>query len=141
LKVTEGLFASGHPNIIAKHPTTFEITRESNVTKRGDCIIAANATRGLSELSSQFRNLCRSDDAKITIQFEAAGFTETIEGRGSRHLTLSHALEIVGRRSTYVSDRTLMIRADKAACDLNRDLVDVLRFPTAKIRVEISVEI
>jgi len=141
LRVTEELSASGHPNIIARHPTTFEITRESSVTRRGDCVIATRATRGLSDLSSQFRNLCRNDEAKITVKLEWAGLTETIEGKGSRRLTLSHALEIVGRRSAYVSDRTLMIHADKAACDVNRDLIDALKSPATKIRIEISVEL
>ena len=141
MKVTEELFASGHPNVTARHSTTFEITRDSNVTRRGDCVIATNATRGLSDLSPQLRSLCRSDDAKITVNLQGAELTEIIQGRGSQHLTLSHAFEIVGRRSAYVSDRTLMIHADKAARDLNRDLVDALKFPTTRLRVEISVEL
>ena len=141
MKFTEELFASGHPNITAKHSTTFEITRDSNVTKRGDCVIAANATRGLSDLSPQLLNLCRNDNAKITVKLQGAELTEIIEGRGSKRLTLTHPLEIVGRRSAYVSDRTLMIHADKAACDLNRDLVNALRFPTMQLRVEIRVEL
>ena len=141
MRITEELYASGHPNIIARHPATFEITRESNVTRRGDCVIATGATRGLSDLSSQFRNLSRNNEARITVRLEGAGFTETVEGKGSKRFTLSHALEIVGRRSAYVSDRTLMIHADKAACDINRDLIDALKSPATKIRIEISVEL
>jgi hypothetical protein len=49
--------------------------------------------------------------------------------------------EIVGRRSTYISERTLMIRADKAACDISRDLVSALKSAAARVRVEMTVEL
>jgi hypothetical protein len=141
LRVTEELFARGHPSIIAKHRTTFEITRDSNVTKRGDCILAVRATRGLSDLSAGFRKLCMNNEAKISVALEAEGIKEVIEGTGSSGLTLGHANEIVGRRSAYVSDRTLMVHADKAACDVNRDLINVLKSQTATVRIVITVEL
>jgi hypothetical protein len=141
LRVTEELSASGHPNIIAKHPTTFEITRDIDVTKRGHCVIAVRATRGLNDMSAQFRNLCRNDGARIIVELEVAGIRETIEGRGSPRLTLGHAHEIVGRRSAYVSDRTLMIHSDKAASDINRDLINALKSQTATVHIRISAEL
>jgi len=141
LKVTEVLFAAGHPNIIGKHRTTFEITRDNELTKRGDCVIAVRATRGLNDLSAQFKNLCRNENAIITVELQAGEIEESIEGMGSPRLTLSHMSEIVGRRSTYTSERTLMIRADKAACDISRDLINALKSPAARVRVEMTVEL
>ena len=141
LKVTEVLFAAGHPNIIGKHRTTFEITRDNELTKRGDCVIAVRSTRGLNDLSAQFKNLCRNENARITVRLQVGRIEESIEGLGSPRLTLSHMSEIVGRRSTYISERTLMIRADKAACDIGRDLVNALKSPAARVRVGMTVEL
>lgn len=141
LKVTEVLFAAGHPNIIGRHRTTFEITRDNELTKRGDCVIAVRASRGLNDLSAQFKNLCRNENAIITVELQAGEIEESIEGMGSPRLTLSHMSEIVGRRSTYTSERTLMIRADKAACDISRDLINALKSPTTKVQVEMTVEL
>lgn len=141
MRITEELSATGHPSITAKHHTTFEITRESDLTRRGDCIIAANATRGLSDFSKQFLSLCKNDASKIVLEFETVGMKEVIEGRGSLRLPLSHEREIVGRRSSFVSDRTLMIRADKAAFDIDRDLVRALKSSKAIIHIRLSVEL
>lgn len=111
------------------------------MTKRGGCILAVRATRGLSDLSASFRNLCMNNEAKISVALEAEGIKEVIEGTGSPGLTLGHANEIVGRRSAYVSDRTLMVHADKAACDVNRDFINALKSPTATVRILITVEL
>jgi hypothetical protein len=141
LRVTQNLYARGHPNVIAKHHTTFEITRHNQLTKRGDCVIAVQASKAPADLSTEFRNLCKTDEARIMVELRAAGIVETIEGKGSRGLTLSHSSEIVGRKSTYVSDRTLMIRADKAACDIGRDLIRALKSPGTKLQITIIGEI
>lgn len=141
LKVTEELFAEGHQNIVGRHRTTFEITRDTELAKRGDCIIAVGATRSLNDLSTQFKNLCRDDASRIIVELQAAGIKESIQGVGSRRLTLGHKSEIVGRKSAYMSDRTLMIHADKAACDLDRDLINTLRSPATRVRVRITVEL
>ena len=120
---------------------TFEITKEESLTKRGDCVIAVEATKGLGELSLDLRNLCRRDDARILVELRAGGVFDSIEGRGGAGLILNHPREIVGRKSAYVSDRTLMIHANKAACDIDRDLVRALKFPDTKLDIRIIAEV
>jgi hypothetical protein len=119
---------------------TFEITKDSRLTRRGDCVIAVRATKGLADLSAELRNLCKRDESRIIVELKAAGIVERIEGKGSSGLTLSHSSEIVGRKSTYSSDRTLMIRADKAARDINGDLVLALKSPDTKLQIRIIAE-
>jgi hypothetical protein len=104
-------------------------------------VIAVQANKAPVDLSTEFRNLCKRDEARIMVELRAAGIVETIEGRGSRGLTLGHSSEIVGRKSTYVSDRTLMIRADKAACDIDRDLIRALKSPGTRLQITIIGEI
>jgi len=127
--------------VIARHPTTFEITKHAQLSIRGDCVIAVQATKGLADFSTEFRNLCKRDEARIIVQLKAAGIVESIEGRGSCGLTLSHPAEMVGRKSTYLSDRTIMIRADRAACDINRDLVYELQSPSTTLHIRVIAEL
>ena len=127
--------------MIARHPTTFEITKHAQLSKRGDCVIAVQATKGLADFSTEFRNLCKRDEARIIVQLKAAGIVESIEGSGSCGLTLSHPAEMVGRKSTYLSDRTIMIRADRAACDINRDLVYELQSPSTTLHIRVIAEL
>ena len=125
----------------ATHPTTFEITGHPHLTKRGDCVIAVAASKGLADFSTKFRNLCKRDDARIIVQLKAAGIAESIEGYGSRELTFNHPTEMVGRKSTFASDRTMMIRADRAACDINRDLVYELQSPSTTLHIRVIAEL
>jgi len=103
-------------------------------------VIAVGATKGLTDLSSEFRNLCRKEESRITIELSVAGIIESIEGIGSSQFTLSHSREIVGRKSTYISDRTFMIHADKAARDINRDLIYALKSPETTLKIKLIAE-
>jgi len=120
---------------------TFEITKDHELSKRGDCVIGVAATKGPREMSAEFKRACMQESARITVRLEASGIFEIIQGAGSPNLSFAHPKEMVGRKSSYASDRTIMIRADKAACDLDRLLMKALRFPQTKLIVRISVEI
>jgi len=137
----EELFAQGHPNILGTHRMTFEITKEHELSRRGDCVIAVAATKGPREMSTDFKRACMQDSSRITMRLEASGIFEVIQGAGSPNLSFAHPKEMVGRKSSYASDRTIMIRANKAACDLDRRLMEALRSPQTKLTVRVSVEI
>ena len=141
MRVVEELEARGHPNVLATHPMTFEITKDHELTRRGDCVIAVGASRGLPDFSAGFKRLCRNERTRIILELEAAGIVESILGRGSPALQLNHLRDIVGRKSTYVSDRTIMIRANKAASDISRSLVRKLKSSDTKVQVRIVAEL
>jgi hypothetical protein len=141
LRSVEVLYAQGHPNVLAKHPTAFEITMDTELTRRGDCVIGVNANKAPLNFSDEFKKLCRLDESTIRVELEAAGISDSIEGNGSAKLTFSHNTESVGRTSSYVSDRTIMVQSDKAARDLNRELIDALTHRGTKLRVRIIAEL
>ena len=141
MQFVEELFAQGHPNILGTHRMTFEITKDHELSRRGDCVIAVNATKGPGEMLAEFKRACMQESSRITMRLEAAGIFETIQGAGSPNLSFAHPNEMVGRKSSYASDRTIMIRANKAACDLDRRLMQALRSPQTKLTVRICVEI
>jgi hypothetical protein len=47
---------------------------------------------------------------------------------------------MVVRKSSYVCARTLAVKADKAAADLSRDIVQKLRDPAQKVKVTLSLK-
>ena len=133
-------FAQGHPAVSSTHPTTLELTRESGLGKNGDCIIAVGCSVGLRDLPEPVRNALSSEACRATLTLRLGVHQFSIEGRGARGLTLSHPTDIVVRKSGFESDRTLMVHADRAAADLPRSLVELLRDPRRKVLVELSVE-
>ena len=137
--MTETIFGFGHENIQATHHATLEFTKDSHVTRNGDCIIVVKADKGLADLSLEFKEALRQSDAKLTIIVEAEGLCERIEAQGNQHLSLTHATEMVVRKSDYLSDRTLAVHADKAAKDLSRTLVAKLKHPSQKVKITLEV--
>ncbi|MBC7131235.1 DUF371 domain-containing protein [Candidatus Bathyarchaeota archaeon] len=141
MEAVEVIQAYGHKNVQATHRSTFEITKETHLSKRGDCIIAVSADKGLGELNERFKTLMRREDAVLMILIEAGGLSDTVQAYGSPFLSFTHATDIVVRKSRYICGRTLAIRADKAACDLSRSLVEHLKIPGQKVKITLTVKV
>jgi hypothetical protein len=139
ITLKDEVFANGHENIEATHLTTLEITKEANLSRRGDCIIAVAADKSLADLSEEFKESLRKPGAKLTLTIEANGITAQINAYGSPKLILTHPSDMVVRKSSYIDDRTLAINADKAAADLPRKLVEKLRNPKQKARIILKI--
>ncbi len=140
MKTTQIIDAYGHENIRATHETTFEITKESTLTKRGDCVIAVGATKGAKDLDSEFEEAMKRQDAQITITIEASKIRELIKARGSTQLLFTHPTDMVVRKSNYICDRTIAIKANKAARDISRKLIQKIQNPDQKIKITFTVE-
>ena len=72
---------------------------------------------------------------------EADNVKEVVSAFGSPKLILSHPTDMVVRKSSYVCDRTLAVKADKAAWDLSRKLVEKLRNPEQKVKITLTVKV
>ena len=140
MRVVEILEAWGHPNVIGENRKTFEVTTEKTLTRRGDCIIAVNASKGAADLSEDFKKLARRDDAKITVIVRAGDVEETAVGWGSLKLTYAHEEAFVARKSRFTCSRTLMVRSDKASTDFSRRLIRRLQDPRLKVTITIIAE-
>jgi len=139
-ELKEIMLAKGHRNILAIHPTTLEFTREDDVSKRGDCIIMVSADKAMPDMSAEFKEKLRREKARLTILIEAGGMVETVNAYGSAHLTLAHPLEMVVRKSSYICSRTLAVKADKAAADLSRDLIQKLKNPAQRVQITLKLK-
>ena len=132
--------ASGHENVLATHKTTFEVTKEATLTKQGGCILAVEATRAAADLPLEFKEAARKVGARITVMIEAGEFVEIVKAEGSPQLEFMHPKDLVVRKSEYVCGRTLAIRANKAAGDFSRKLVEKMRSSIQKIEIALTVE-
>jgi hypothetical protein len=141
MKFTETILAYGHENIHAAHRTTLEITKEAQLSRRGDCIIAVSANKTMTDFSSEFKENLRKENAKITMLIEAGDIVEVVNALGSSRLILTHPTDMVVRKSNYICSRTLAIQADKAAYDLTRNLVKQLGNPKQKVKITLTVNV
>lgn len=131
--------ATGHPAILSLHPTTLEITKDPRVTGRGDCIVAANSTCGALDLPDYVKKVLSSDEGQGELTLTVRDLQFPVKGKGASGLTFKNERDIVIRRSGFVSDRTLMVYANKASLDIPRRMVRLLQDPSQVVTVEISV--
>jgi hypothetical protein len=123
----ERIVARGHRLVLGLHPTTFEITKEEELTPQGDCIIGVGADKGPADLSMEFRELMARDDAILLTRLSCGETEVEVRARGSSGLAYTHPTDLVWRRSTYTCGRTMAIRADRTARSLPRELMESLR--------------
>ena len=135
----ETIHARGHGNVTGTHRSTFEITRDPEISTSADCIIAVGADKGAASLSESYKKAAAADDAFITCVIEAGGFRDTVTGWGSEAMTFTVEDSMVFRVSDYVCGRTVMVHADKPAARLDRDLVRALAEGNKAI-IELNVE-
>lgn len=118
----------GHKNVKATHRTTIEITREPELTPRGDCIIGVSADKGPRDFNPRFKEMIKVPGATvIALLLTERGDADFIKGFGDPGLSLSDPNRIIIRKSSYVAPNTVMVRASKAARSLNRSLVENLQ--------------
>jgi len=141
MEITDVISACGHRNIRATHKSTLEITKDAELSKKGDCIVAVSASKALGDLSLDFKKHMCKENAKIIMLIEAGDVKDMVHAFGSPKLILTHPTDMVVRKSNYICSRTLAIQADKAACDLSRKLVEKLKNPKQTVKITLTVEI
>lgn len=117
----------GHRNIKATHKTTFMFTRDREISKRADCVVGVGFNHALNDLPDYFKKTLRNRSSKLRITVKVGGLSEVIMAWGDERLTLKSDRDIVVRKSSYICDRTLAVRADKSASDFSREMVSLLR--------------
>lgn len=130
----EIITAKGHENIKGTHKTTFEITKEREISIRADCVIGVNADKGLLDMNNKIKNEIRkSKKLKFEIKLPDYDLSETVTAEGNVNLSLNHPTDMVVRKSTFICSRTLAIKSDKAAFDINREMIYLLSDPKTEL--------
>ena len=105
--------AKGHENILCKHKNTIEFTKDKNLTSRGDCILGVDSNFSFEDIKS----VLSWDKARVRMIVDDE--EEVVEGIVNKKFCSEK--EIVLRKSDFISERTLLIRCDKACFDLKDD--------------------
>ena len=131
---------SGHENIRSNHKKTIEITKESELTVRGDCIVGVNANYSCSDLPETLKEKLQDPSSEIEFSIRVEDHEFVVKGKGHEDLILSHPEDIVIRKSDFVCPRTLAVKCDKASDLLRREMVRLLQNPKTKGFFTINVE-
>ena len=114
--------------MLSNHRNTIEITKDSDISLRADCIIGVAADKACSDLDSKLVEHIRSrGNLKFLVTVKNLEFVFC--GTGSSELQLTHPTEIVFRKSDFISSRTIALHCDAAAIDLPREMVKLLQDP------------
>jgi hypothetical protein len=133
----ERILAYGHPNIRARHRTTMQLTKDEEISIRADCIIGVRADKSVCDLSEVLkRHLLEGGEIEIEIIVGELSFAFRAEGHPE--LKLSNPKDLVIRKSSYIDDRTLAIRATASSAELPREIVRALRDPETGLNLLIS---
>lgn len=121
------IWTRGHKNVTSLHKSTFEITKDAEIGPTADCIIGVDMDKTMLNFPDEFKDKIADSKTRITVELKTENGFDEITGWGHEDLTLTHPTDIVIRKSDYTCPRTLMIRADKAARDLDSDLINDLK--------------
>jgi uncharacterized protein len=154
----------GHENITSMHKTTLEFTKDPDLTLNGDCIIGVKSDYSLKKIKKFIK---KSNNKKITIKIETINNKDTtieknntinkinnnIEEKGIKKDDYGNKIiekinaeinpnfnsdkEMVIRKSDFIDTRTFAIKADKAAFELNKDLIGFLKEKGNEVRIGI----
>lgn len=121
------LKTKGHKNVTSHHKSTFEVTKDAEIGPTADCIIGTDADKSMLNFPQEFKDKIANSNTKIKVILDTENGHDEITGWGHEDLTLTHPTDMVCRTSDFTCSRTLMIRADKAARDLDLKLIEDLK--------------
>ena len=130
----------GHENIRSNHKNTIEITKESHLTPRGDCIVGVSANSSCIDLPEKLKNKLKNPETTVQFLIKVGDDEFSLKGKGHPNLTLTHKEDIVLRKSDFTCPRTLSVKCDKASDLLPREMVTKLQNPKTKGLFIITVD-
>lgn len=136
--IKEEITAWGHPDITATNDMIIEITKERDLNDK-DAIIAVKANKSCKDLDELFKDYLKFGK-KIKITISTDGTQDSIKAFGSPALELTNEKNILITRSDFIDGRTLTILADKAACNLKKELINKLKKSKTKVKIKLEIK-
>ena len=120
--------AYGHENISACHKNTIEFTKDKEVSPEGDCILGVGSDYKLDEVKKFI-----SGKKKLKCMIEVDGVSDEFEFIPNPKFNDSN--EMVFRLGEFASERTLGLRASKAAKHIKRDIAGKMKVSGKRMKV------
>ena len=134
MSILDIIYAYGHRNVSCTHNTTIEVTKDKNLSERGNCILAIMASKGCFDLNSNLKEEIWKE-RKIKVLIQVADFQDSFYGFGNRNLQLSSLSDIVFRKSDYICERTILINCSKASNQINKKIIYCLKEPHTQVKL------
>ena len=138
--VEDQVIFHGHPNVQCLHNRAIEVTMDTNLTLRGDCIIGVGANKACKDLNPKLQNLLKTDNSFVRVSIIAGNLSCDLNGMGSSRLLLLDSRDIVIRKTSFACSRTLCMNCDKSSSDISREMVQMLKDPQTKGILNIIIE-
>ena len=137
--VKEEITAYGHPKITARSLNYLVFTKNFEIRKDADAVVAVKASKSCRDLKKEIKDALK-EAKKVEIIIEAGGVSDVVTTYGSPALKLTHPEDIVIRKGDFIDDRTLAILADKAANELKQELIEKLRNENTKVKITLEIK-
>lgn len=135
----EEIVAYGSSRIKAVDTDCLIITKNSEIKKDENSVIAVNANKACRDLDEKFKQALKNSK-KVEITIECGGMEDKIIAFGSPALKLSSKEDLLIRKDSTIDGRTLTILANKSANELNQDLIDELRKDESEIKITLEIK-
>jgi uncharacterized protein len=130
----------GHPNIRSLHLRTIEVTKNPNLTLRGDCIIGVRANKACKDLNPSLQRLLKKDVSVVRLSIITGNLIYRLNGFGNSRIMLLDDQDIVIRKTNFICSRTLCVNSDKASLDIPREIIRSLQDPETRAILSIYIE-
>jgi hypothetical protein len=130
----------GHPNIQSLHLRAIEVTKNPNLTLRGDCIIGVRASKACKDLNPSLQRLLKKEDSVVRLSIITGNLFYRLNAFGNSRIMLLDAQDIVIRKTNFVCSRTLCVNSDKASLDIPREIIRSLQDPERRAILSIYIE-
>lgn len=137
--IIDKITAWGHPDIVATNKTKIVVTKENEPINEKGSIIGVGADKACQELKTELKDYLKFGK-KVKITISVNGIEDTIIAHGSPALELTDKTNISIEKSDSIGKKTLAIFADKAACDLKKELIEKLKNPKIKMKIELEIK-
>jgi len=137
--VREEIFAHGHPHVESANRETIVITKEMEIKRDTDAVIAISSDKACKDLNNEFKNALK-EAKRVEITIEAEGERDKIVAYGSPALKLTNSEDIVIRKDSFIDGRTVAILSDKSANELRQELVEKLRVSGATVKITLEIK-
>lgn len=120
----------GHPNIVATHDKTLELTRDVEISRRATCVLGVASTHDDEALLAL--------RGRVEVTLECDGASNEFEATISPFFLGDSSLVL--RRGAGLRARTLAFDATKTAATIDRELVARLKSSESELRVTIRAQ-
>ena len=129
--------STGHENILANHKTTWQLTNESHLTLKGDCIVGVNSTHSAYDLPDTMKIWLKNGNW-VSIKIIIGDHEFQGKGQGHTNLTFEDKIDMVFRKSQFTCPRTITINTSFSAFEIPNNITNLLKSRDTSYKIQLN---